>query len=57
MLSSTCSSAGQAGRLASDDRRSKLVIIARDLERDQVERILNSYLALGWRELGMRLSR
>jgi len=28
------------------DRRSKLVIIARDLERDQVERILNSYLAL-----------
>jgi G3E family GTPase len=30
----------------SDDRRSKLVIIARDLERDQVERILNSYLAL-----------
>ena len=29
-----------------DDRRSKLVIIARDLERDAVERILNSYLAL-----------
>lgn len=28
------------------DRRSKLVIIARDLERDAVERILNSYLAL-----------
>ena len=30
----------------SDDRRSKLVIIAKDLERDQIERILNSYLAL-----------
>ena len=29
-----------------DDRRSKLVIIARDLEKDAVERILNSYLAL-----------
>ncbi|GHD51732.1 ATP-binding protein [Thalassobaculum fulvum] len=29
-----------------DDRRSKLVIIARDLEKEAVERILNSYLAL-----------
>ena len=29
-----------------DDRRSKLVIIARDLEKDAVVRILNSYLAL-----------
>ncbi|MEQ9334267.1 GTP-binding protein [Thalassobaculum sp.] len=29
-----------------DDRRSKLVIIARDLEKDAIERILNSYLAL-----------
>lgn len=29
-----------------EDRRSKLVIIARDMERDQIERILNSYLAL-----------
>lgn len=29
-----------------EDRRSKLVIIARDLEREAVERILNSYLAL-----------
>lgn len=29
-----------------DDRRSKLVIIAKDLERAQIERILNSYLAL-----------
>jgi len=30
----------------SDDHRSKLVIIARDMEREQIERILNSYLAL-----------
>jgi G3E family GTPase len=30
----------------SEDRRSKLVIIAKDLEREQIERILNSYLAL-----------
>lgn len=29
-----------------DDRRSKLVIIARDLEKDAFERIMNSYLAL-----------
>ncbi|WP_028793917.1 CobW family GTP-binding protein [Thalassobaculum salexigens] len=29
-----------------DDRRSKLVIIARDMEQDQMTRIFNSYLAL-----------
>ena len=30
----------------SDDRRSRLVFIVRDLEKDQLERVFNSYLAV-----------